>query len=237
MNKPKIFIAGCSFSEPMAHTPNYKWVSWTDLLLKDYQEKYNIVNISQSSFGQGMIAQRTLEMLSEQHINFDVDFAIIQWSGIGRGYAVNEDEFIKRIFKQNEMSFAPHIMEYLTLNTLEKHACTTAATMVSNSLYKSSLTHMVYVKKLLECHKIPYVMFWGWEQLNEQIQKDHYNLLKILYDDTFIRFGEHGGMSEYIVQKIGEERGILKNDFHPTSEGQRLFYNDIIKPIIEKLSI
>jgi hypothetical protein len=240
----RILLAGCSFSESMIHSPSPKWKPWTDMVYEDYNNKYEIINVAQSSFGQGLIAQRTLEMLAEQHIKFDVDFAIIQWSSIGRGYAVNEDEFVKRIFKQNEMAFAPYVHEYLTNGSVTEHSTTIASSIISDNFYKSSLTHMVYVKKLLQCYNIPHKMFWGWEQLNEKIANDNHNLLQLLYDDDFIRigtddgtqFGPHGGMSEYIVEKIGAQAGLISpSDSHPSTAGHTVFYQDIIKPIIENL--
>lgn len=227
----RILIGGCSFSEAKA----IKWKSYTDFLAEEFGNEYEIINTGQSSFGQGKIAEKLLETLSDPKINFNVDLTIVQWSGIGRGYAMNEDEFIKRIFRQRESSFAPYMQEYLTDGHLHEHAVSTAATIVSKSLYKSSLTQMVYVKKLLDCYNIPYKMFWGWQQITEDIEKDNEHLLNLLYDEHFIRFGNHGGMSEYIISHLGEKEGILPNDFHPTTAGQKLFYQDIIKPIMEKI--
>lgn len=228
----RILIGGCSFSEACVSN---KWKSWTELLANDVNNKHEIINVAQSSFGQGKIAEKILERLSSPQVNFDVDMVIVQWSGVGRGYAMNEEEFIKRIFKQRESSFAPYMQEYLTDGHLNEHAVSTAANIVSKSLYKSSLTHMVYVKKLLQYYKIPHLMFWGWQQITEEIHKDNKNLLDLLYDDTFIRFGDHGGMSEYIISHLGEKDGIMPNDFHPSTAGQTLFYQNIIKPIIEKI--
>lgn len=226
----KILIGGCSFSK--FSDSSSKWKSWTDFMQEDWSDHFTIINRARSSFGQSKIAESIVNELIKN--KFDVDFVFIQWSAVGRGYASNEMTFIERMHKQKQVFFAPHEHEYLIDGNLKQHDVTTMDKIVSKLYYEYSLTQIFLTKTLLQYHNIPYKMFWGWEQITPDLEQELSGLLDLIYDNNFIRFGKHGGMSEHIIKNVGVTKGILKGDFHPSTAGQSFFYDEVIKNIIVK---
>lgn len=231
----KILIGGCSFSQYQGSpTPSYKpkWKPWTDFLLDEFGEKFKIINRAQSSFGQGMIAQSIIEELIRY--NFEVDYVIVQWSAVGRSYGLNKKDFIDRVVQNGELQFTPYMEEYVTDKSLGEVTGSNPLLNVINEtashFYTASLMKILMLKSLLEYKKLPYLMFWGWKQITPEIEYENKKLIELIYDERFWRFGEHGGMNEYIVSNLGKEVGLVgKGDFHPSTKGQELFYNDIVK--------
>lgn len=231
----KILIGGCSFSQSTGfptETSNTKWTSWTNFLERDFSESYKIINKAQSSFGQSRIVETLLEELLK--FDFDVDYVFIQWSAVGRAYSTNERDFFNRMIIQLEVPFSPHRHEYIINNDKEGWV-TNLTNQISDSFYTASLNQIFLLKSLLDSKQIPYTMFWGWEQLNDDIVSKNKNVVDKIYDETFWRWKDNGGMSEYIIDNIGKENGIIPNDFHPTTKGHEFFYNTIIKDIIKNI--
>lgn len=230
----KLLIGGCSFSEfrgleQNINAPN-TWISWSDFLNRDFKDNVQVVNRAQSSFGQSKIVESVTDELIKQ--NFKVDYVIIQWSAVGRAYSLNQQDFFERITKQWEVPFSPHVHEYMLSGDKEGWT-TNLLNEIDYSFYIASLTQIVLMKNLLENHNIPYTMFWGWGQITTNIEHKVKHLLDKIYDDNFWLFETNGGMSEYIINKIGEDKGIIPNNFHPTTEGQKLFYDTIITTIVK----
>lgn len=231
----KILIGGCSFSQNTGFPTREcipKWTSWTDFLDREYNKSYTIINRAQSSFGQSRIVETLLEELLK--FNFNIDYIFVQWSAVGRAYSTNERDFFNRMVVQSEVPFSPHQHEYI-LNNDKEGWITNVANQISDSFYTASLNHIFLLKSLLDSKNIPYTMFWGWEQLNNNTITKNKNLIDKIYDEKFWRWKNKGGMSEYIIDNIGEDTGIIKNDFHPTTKGQEFFYNTIIKDILKKI--
>lgn len=231
----KILIGGCSFSQSTGfptETNNAKWVSWTNFLERDFSESYKIINKAQSSFGQSKIVESLLEELLK--FNFDIDYVFIQWSAVGRAYSTNERDFFNRMIIQSEVPFSPHQHEYIINNDKEGWV-TDITNTISDSFYTASLTQIFLLKSLLDNKQISYTMFWGWEQLNDDIISKNKNVIDKIYDDRFWRWKDNGGMSEYIIDNIGKENGIIPTDFHPTTKGHEFFYNTIIKDIVKNI--
>lgn len=231
----KILIGGCSFSQSTAfptETNNAKWVSWTNFLERDFSESYKIINKAQSSFGQSKIVESLLEELLK--FNFDIDYVFIQWSAVGRAYSTNERDFFNRMIIQSEVPFSPHQHEYIINNDKEGWV-TDITNTISDSFYTASLNQIFLLKSLLDNKQISYTMFWGWEQLNDDIISKNKNVIDKIYDDRFWRWKDNGGMSEYIIDNIGKENGIIPTDFHPTTKGHEFFYNTIIKDIVKNI--
>lgn len=233
MNKKKVLISGCSFSEKK-HFQNSIYFPWSDFFQRDFHQKYcDVFNVAKSSYGQSMIVESLLKELIIH--NFEVDYVFVQWSAIGRLYASNQKEFIETMIKQNELKFISHQHEYISkLNPNTLTGVTDLFDTIDDYLYTSSLLQILLMKNVLENHNIPYTMFWGWEQITNDIYEKNELLFSKIYDENFWRFGNHGGMSEYIIDTIGKTKGILPKDFHPTTMGQEKFYEDIIKPIANK---
>lgn len=217
----KILIGGCSFSQKMVWVDDKEdgaWVSWTDMFQKEYHKKFKIINRAKSSFGQNRIVESLVDELVKH--NFEIDYVLIQWSAFNRGYATNTKDFLEKMITQNELEFAPHIHEYI---------------QIDKSFYTTSLIQIFLMKCLLEYKMIPYKMFWGWEQITPDIEHDNKDLLNTIYNNSFWRYKNNCGMREYIIDNIGENIGIIKGDFHPTTKGQEFFYNTIIKDILKEI--
>lgn len=226
----KVLIGGCSFSEKQNFNLNSIYFPWSDFFQRDFDGKYcQVFNVAKSSYGQSKIVESLVQQLLIH--NFEVDYVFVQWSAIGRQYASNQMEFIETMTKHNELEFISHQHEYLA-KTLD--GVTDLFDTIDDYFYTTSLIQILLMKNVLENHNIRYTMFWGWEQITNDIYKKNELLFSKIYDENFWRFGNHGGMSEYIIDTIGKTKGILPKDFHPTTMGQEKFYEDIVKPIANK---
>lgn len=233
--KKKLLIGGCSFSQyqgPTTETNKPKWKPWTDFLMDEFEEKFKIINRAQSSFGQGMIAQSIVEELIRY--DFEVDYVIIQWSAVGRSYSLNKKDFIDRVVQHGELQFAPHMEEYVTGKpegqVTGNNPLMDVINETSSHFYTASLIKILMTKALLENKKIPYIMFWGWQQITSEIEYENKKIIDSIYDENFWRFNNNGGMNEYIVSNLGKEIGLVgKGDFHPSTTGQKFFYDNIVK--------
>jgi hypothetical protein len=226
----KILIGGCSFSQ---HNGGQGWTSWTDFLKDNHGDQIQVINRAQGSFGQSRIVESLLEELITQ--NYEIDYCIIQWSAVGRAYSTTEKDFFERLVTQYEIPFSPHKHEYMMKGDKEGWI-THLSNEIGESFYRASLTQMILMKNLLENKGIPYIMFWGWEQITPHIQHKTQDLLNELYDKNFWRFKEQGGMLEWIVDKVGKKNAhVSMDDFHPSTQGHELFYNHIVKDILKSI--
>jgi hypothetical protein len=231
-----MLIGGCSFSQTQK-SQNTGWIPWSDLVENEYGNEFKIINCAKSSFGQSKIVESVINELIAN--NFEIDYAIIQWSAIGRSYANNESNFISKLIQQNELLFSPYQHEYINrlsgeeLPYYQNWGIPTITNTISSAMYKSSLTQIFLLKTLLNFKKIPYKMFWGWEQITSEIENENKKILDLIYDTNFWLYGQQGGMSEYIIDNIGFDIGIIPNDFHPSNKGHEFFYNEVIKNIIK----
>jgi hypothetical protein len=231
----KIVVGGCSFSQTQGSFVDIKniskkeWIPWTDILKEHYKDDIVLINKAKSSYGQSRIVESVLEGLLEN--KFEVDYVIAQFSAIGRGYSSNIDEFFKKVYEDETF----HILLGSGENTSLNHKkITNRETKVENEWYKHSILQILMLKNILQNHNIPYKFFWGWEQIDEEIWFKNNDIFEEIYDDNFWLYGEHGGMSEYIIDSIGADEGIIPNDFHPTSMGHFLFFENIIIPLIQE---
>jgi len=225
-----IFINGCSFSETQVDRGG-KWKPWSDFLIDDYSEYYEIYNSAVSSNGQGKILDTTIESL-ELHSDKRIKLAIIQFSAVARGYANNFDMFVEKITQNKNYQSLLHEEEY----NLSDGRITNLITHIDWVYYKSTLCKIISLKNYFENKKIPYLFFWGWQQITPDMESDSTikTLLEKAYDGNWWRFGEHGGMSEWGIERFGKDNAILPEDFHPTTMVHEAFYNDIIKPYLKK---
>jgi hypothetical protein len=229
----KILIGGCSFSQYQHQSDSYPWLAWTDFLKKEYENQYKIINRAKSSFGQSKIVESLLEELIKN--NFEIDYVIIQWSAISRAYSANETQFLDKILNQDELEFIAHSNDYIRLPTKPNSEITTITNTISSNFYTASLNQIFLMKSLLNLKKIPYKMFWGWEQISDNLELEFSPIINQIYDENFWRYGKHGGMSEIILDNIGHIDGFKHNDSHPSTKGQEFFYNTIIKDILNNI--
>ena len=229
----KVLIAGCSFSMDTGWVENINnsvWIGYSNMLKELSKDKLEVDIIAEPSSGNGKIQQKLIDKLLNN--NFNYDLVIVQWSAIARGLFRNTNDLMESDADtiQDMSNFISTLYDYTTKSNLEHHYVSDIVHRVENSYYIKSLTDMLGTKLLLEKKNIPHLMYWGWQQIPE----DESNLIidklsDMLYDDNFWRFKNHGGMSEYIVNNIGEADGIVPKDFHPSTKGQELFYNEIIR--------
>jgi hypothetical protein len=228
----KLLIGGCSFSCSQKDIKDPLWIPWTDMLSYDYDKYIKIINTSESSFSQTNITEKILHQLLEN--DFDVDCVIIQWSAIGRSYATSINEFYKRVFEDDRLEFLPYLNEYMLFSD-KRDWVTNKINIIDDSFYLHSLSQMIMIKLILDSKQIPYMMFWGWEQITKKIKEDNSKLFEKLYDQNFWRYRDNGGMLEYCTLLLNKKNVVIKNDFHPTTKSHKLFYENIIKPKIENV--
>jgi hypothetical protein len=229
----KILIGGCSFSQYQHQSDSHSWLAWTDFVKTEFENKYQIINRAKSSYGQSKIVESVLEELFNH--NFEIDYVIIQWSAVSRAYAQTETNFLDKILKQDELEFIAYSNDYVRLSTKPNTEITTITNTISSNFYTASLNQIFLMKSLLNLKKIPYKMFWGWEQINDDLEFEFSSIINQIYDENFWRYGKHGGMSEIIMDNIGHIDGFNGNDFHPSTKGQEFFYNTIIKDILNNI--
>jgi hypothetical protein len=230
----KILIGGCSFSQYQhQNNPHHPWLAWTDFLKKEYENQYRIINKSKSSYGQSKIVESLIEELIKH--NFKIDYVIIQWSAISRAYSQNEGAFLNKILKEKELSFIAYSNDYVRSTNKPNTEITTITNTISSNFYTASLNQIFLMKTLLNSKNIPYKMFWGWEQITDELEIIHSSIINEIYDSNFWRYGKHGGMSEIISDNIGAIEGFNENDFHPSTKGQEFFYNTTIKDIVKTI--
>ena len=228
-----IFINGCSFSETQ-YNKNGIWKPWSDYLIDDYSIHVEIFNNAVSSNGQGKILDTTIESIETYPKDKEkIHCAIIQFSAVARGYANNFDKFVEKITQNTNYQSLIHEQEY----NLSDDKLTDLITYVDWLYYKSTLCKIIVLKNYFENKKIPYLFFWGWQQITPDMESDSSikKLLENAYDGNWWRFGKHGGMNEWGIDKFGKDKAIIPEDFHPTTMVHEAFYKEVIKPYVNKI--
>lgn len=230
----RILICGCSFSESMMKRGGVieqPWIPYSDLLEKNY-EQYYFRNTALSSAGQGEISEKVVHEVIRDDFNWD--FVIVQWSAMGRGYSMSEKDWVERVMKENTIHMFHNSHEYIGTG-LPEGQTSDQANLVSYWHYQSALSKIKLTQSFLEKNNIPYMFFWGWQQLVDKIYQEHRKLVDSVYDANWWYPGnKYHGLLQYIINEIGEERGVSSDGLHPSSEGHYLFYENILKPIFDK---
>lgn len=227
------FINGCSFSETQ-YQKDGRWKPWSDYLIDDYSKHGEIFNNAVSSNGQGKILDSTIQSIETYPfgVGKNVEFAIIQFSAVSRGYSNNYDGLIKKVIQNKNYHSLIHEHEYLLDG---EDTVTNFLNEVDKKFYISSLVKILAIKNYFENKNIPYLFFWGWQQITDNLENDEIIqiLLQKIYEGNWWKFGKHGGMSEWGIDKFGKKLAILPEDFHPTTLVHKTFYKEIILPIIK----
>lgn len=231
-----ILINGCSFTQcrindrPEWINSDRSWIPYSDLLYHEYKDKIQITNLGLDSASNGLIYNNTLNELIKSDFNYD--FVIIQWSAVMRAHRKTLQEFSESI-PTGGVEAIVHVHEYLLKENMELGEVTNRLNQIESSFYTHTLLLIYSLQKILESHNVPYFMFWGWEQITDEVYSKHQYIFDKIYNNNFWRFGKQGGMNEYIISLIGETEALIPHDFHPTSKGHKLFYKNIIKPLIK----
>ena len=203
-----IIIGGCSFSQRQGYEDS-RWIPYSDTMISELPHM-RIHNVAKSSNSNASIMKQIIEHIETNEITFD--FAIVQLSAFGRAMAKEED-VIEKLIETNQYHLLPET-EYF----------------IGKQYGLDSILSIIALKNYLENKGIKYKMFWGWRQ----VMDDTYDkLLESLYDENFWLYGEHGGMSEYLIDKIGND--ALLECSHPSSKGHKYFYENIISKWINTL--
>ena len=222
----KLLIGGCSFSEPKhGHGP---WHPWTDQFAKECSDEWEVSNTAQGSIGNALISQKIIDHI----LRYDKpDLVIIQWSAIGRAYSHNETDFIGRLLKEKDaLQFAPHSGEYISQDDRSGWV-TDVINTISENFYQSSLVSMIGLQSFLNERQIPYIMFWGWCQFNDELKRKFEPYLRLLHNKRW--WNPTGSMSSFVQEKYGKKAIMGGGDFHPNNLGQRYFYEKAVKPWFE----
>ena len=124
---------------------------------------------------------------------------------------LKEEDAVETLVKTNQTHLLPEIENY-----------------IGKEYALDSILSIIALKNYLENKGIKYKMFWGWKQ----VMDDKYDiLLKSLYNENFWLYGEHGGMSEWILDNVGSD-GLLGCG-HPSTKGHQHFYKNIISDWIK----
>lgn len=232
----KLLIAGCSFSQSQRDNKDKLWRPWSDMINGDFVQEE--VNVAQSSYGQGMIAQSIINAC-EVH-NYKPDLAIVQWSAVQRAYSLNQKDFIEKIMSNVEPEFFNYNEEYSS-NKLDLDTVSNVLTKLDRSAYMATLTHITLIQNYFESKGIKYFMYWGWGQISD---RNHYKYqFDKLYESSKIGnwwipnihdSKHHLGMKEWATSKIGSD-AKLQEDFHPSTQAHEIFYKDIIEPLLKPM--
>ena len=228
----KILIGGCSFSESQKHLHKYgfnegrDWIPWTDLLQDEFGNSNTIINTARGSSGQSNIVSLLSKKLLE--LDFDVDMVVVQWSNTSRLFTEKESDLIEKIQSQGYDLLSSKGIDIFTeesRNQIEK---------MGYDITFNSLLQIYLFKNLLESKNIDYRFFWGWSMHERICSYELYN--KHILNDKFLLFGppddvKEGGMHDYANLVLGESNTEVE-DGHPNSAAHRVFYDDIIKPLL-----
>lgn len=221
-----ILIGGCSFSEYI-EGKDYPWISWSRLL--SHNTNISIKNTALSSYGQPKISESiTTEILKNTY-----DLVIVQWSGVSRGYKLNEIPY------NGKIQALPSIDDILKLvkgispvhGGVPKefgHLIHGIKNINYIDYIKRSMIQIYLLQHFLETSNIPYISFWGWEQIDSESLKDE-SVLKLtnqIYNDNWILNNKNNGFAD----EFGD--GQQTKDLHPNSKCHSDFYQ-YLKPIIE----
>lgn len=235
MIQKKVLVSGCSFSESkyseMSQVGN--WIPYSDLIQKNHPN-IHLKNTARASAGNSEIAENIVDEVIKS--NFNWDFVIIQWSAIGRSVNKTEKEWLEEIIDNNLIHRLPNYKEYFDKN-LPEGRTSSQNNLVSYYHYKNSLTKIKLTQTFLEYYNIPHLFFWGWQQINDNIYKEHQKIIDSIYSPNwwYPSKNKFEGLLQYGVTELGEQNAVSDDDLHPSSETHELFFNNIINPIISKL--
>lgn len=203
-----IIIGGCSFSETQG-LPHSRWIPYGDIMESNLPH-IKIRNIAKSSNSNVSIMKQVIEYIETNNNTFDL--AIIQLSAFGRAM-LKEEDAVETLVKTRQTHLLPEIENY-----------------IGKQYALDSILSIIALKNYLENKGIKYKMFWGWKQV---MDNTYDKLLESLYDENFWLYGEHGGMSEYLIDKIGND--ALLECSHPSSKGHKYFYENVISEWVKNL--
>lgn len=226
----KVLIGGCSFSAGGLN----QYHIWSEQL-KD-SKLVEVKNVARGSYGQGLITQTVVDELIQS--DFDYDFVIVQFSAISRSVGGNLDEVLKKIHNNPNEDVSEY---YSNINDIynkdRNNFVSDKYSKLESSYYKSSLLKIAFLKDFLENRKIPHLFFWGWQQIDDKVYKEHKKIIDYVYDsDNWWSFEIFGGINEFNKFHLGEKEAVLSSDdFHPSKEGHKNFYRKVIRPKIMEI--
>ena len=226
-----VLIGGCSFSESKYSEMSQvgDWVPYSDLIQKNHPNLY-LKNTARASASNTEISENIVNEIVNS--NFNYDFVIVQWTAIGRNVGMGEKEWLSYCVENNLIDRLSNYDEYSD-KKLPEGRTSSQNDLVSYYHYKKSLIKIKLTQSFLEYHKIPYVFFWGWRQITDDVYKEHKKLVDTIYSaNWWYPNHRYDGFLQYVINNIGEEDGISNDNLHPSSEGHLSFFNNIVNPIL-----
>ena len=223
----KILIGGCSFSAGGIN----QYHIWSEQLKGS--KLVEVKNVARGSYGQGLITQTVVDELIQS--DFEYDFVIVQFSAIIRSVGGNLDEVLKKIHNNPNEDVSEYYSNVDDIYNKDKNNFVSDKySKLESSYYKSSLLKIAFLKDFLENKKIPHLFFWGWQQIDDKVYKEHKKIIDYIYDsNNWWSFEMFGGINEFNKFHLGEKEAVLSSDdFHPSKKGHKNFYRKVIRPKI-----
>ena len=247
----KILIVGCSFSEDINMDNTQSWSYRLRTHLKN--EQVEIVNLSKSGQGNAVISNTVIDYVSKNH----VDLVFVQWSAFTRIYEKGSplkdwDKYENLDWEVegtnldlltfdstlNSLNCIIKTMDYLRDNTIDYKMWFGWQQVYPEQIEEFQLTHLIDIIQ----RDTNFLLFHQKETWDNELK--NYGLFsKSNYASTLLKMfglskGENyypetkwGGMTEYIRMNLSGGRYISEHDFHPSSEGYRIFFEGVIKPM------
>ena len=253
----KILIVGCSFSEDI----NLDNVTSWSYRLRDYLKSsdYEVTNLSESGQGNGVISDLVIDYVS----NNQIDLVLIQWSAFTRIFKIvptskhwnkyknldwesgDVDKLDLLTFEStyNSLNAIINIQEFLNKNNIKYKMWFGWQQVYPEQIEHFQLTHLIDIINEDE----NFILFHQKETWDNEL-KNYGLFTKSNYATTLLKLfglskGENyypetkwGGMSEYIRMNLNKNRYISETDSHPSSEGHRVFFEGVIKPMFQNVN-
>tara|TARA_Y100000592_G_scaffold52630_1_gene83140 strand:+ start:5336 stop:6016 length:681 start_codon:yes stop_codon:yes gene_type:complete len=212
----QILVSGCSFSESQ---PGYdsndkkQWKPWSDFL----SDEFVVKNVAKGSMGNFGISK---SIVKEILGGYQPDLVIIQWSGIARRFTKKDSDLVIEVLKTPSKSLELVGLDLFSQDTIDKY---------SEDIMYGSLQEILLVQEFLEKRKIPYLCFWGWQEVTYYYGAKTANLF---YNDNWFLLNDNNlGFREYTISNLGEDN--ILDCGHPNTDAHKLLYEKEILPRVK----
>lgn len=245
-----LLVNGCSFTQTPQDRPSWSVYLHQDLLGLNPDHRYH--NLALSGTGNNYIADSTVRYLLQNDLDPQTTLVMIMWTGVTR-----IDINVSQEYHDDILSDTPNRADLLdncwAMSTGMGGAWTTVPRAMFENIYKAqdnramagnTLLQMVNLRHFLEARGyryrfMSYVNYWGtdpeWYSPNLDFSIGHYAsqspLLKGL-GDHWIWVNDH---RDCLFEFAQDKNMLLDDGFHPDAQAHELFYQQVVKPNIERI--
>lgn len=245
-----IITTGCSFSH------DYKFPTWAQHI-RNYYNPDNYRNLAFPGAGNFYISDSLVQCLVNESFDPSETLILVMWSGLGRKDVLVSKEYYKVLGNSCKMNVYKRYYAFsggrLGIWNTPSHPDSTLLKPIFEGLYKSSdeltmvcdtLSNIVKTKNFLEnlgynYKFMSYVNYWK-NSPNTIISRNHD--YSVTYTDPANPLLNNLGNNwiwenndQDCIYEFAKTRNILGEDnFHPTPEAQKLFFEEIINPNIQE---